>query len=339
MTPDPVPVREAPAESLAAHLARRLPHYLLLPVIGSCLGLVLSFLVPSRYTSVASFFPETQDVGRDLGAFAGLAAQFGFGLAGSGQSPQFYVQVLSSRALLEEVLVSEVTRRDGERQRLLDYLVRRGADSARKHDKALKRLRAGVRATVNPRTDIVDLQVTLKDPSVAAQVAQRLLDGLNRFNLEVRRSQSGERRRFLEARLADAQDSLRQAEASVRFFLERNRSYRGSPGLEVERDRLARSVSTYQNLVTGLRRDYESARLDEVNDTPVLTLVDPPVVPSRRSSPSRVGAAASGLVLGLLAAALLLSGRAWVWRLRRERPDDFEVLARATSVLGRRARG
>jgi uncharacterized protein involved in exopolysaccharide biosynthesis len=300
----------------------------LLPVAGSLLGLILGFVIPPRYTSSASFFPETREVGRDLGAFAGLAQQFGFGLAGGGQSPQFYVQVLGSRTLLDRLLQQPVVRRDGTSQPLLTFLVHRGSDSARRHDKALGRLREAIHATVNPRTNIVDVQVTLKDPVAARAVAAMLLGELDRFNFEVRRSQSGQRRRFLEARLAEAYDSLFASEARLRSFLERNRSYRGSPGLEVELERYQRQVGTHQTLITGLRRDFESARLDEVNDTPVFSIIDAPSTPSRRSSPSRSGAVLTGLVGGLTLMALAVSGRYWFRRLELEEPGRHAAVVR-----------
>src|SRR5438132_8548828 len=47
-------------------------------------------------------------------------------------------------------------------------------------------------------------------------------------------------------------------------------------------------VDIRQEVSLTLRREYETARIEEVNDTPVITVIDPPVPPHERSSPKRL---------------------------------------------------
>ena len=120
--------------------------------------------------------------------------------------------------------------------------------------------------SVNPRTSIVELRVTAPSPDGSALVAKQFLRVLNSFNLEKRQSQAGARRRFLAARLREVQDSLGAAEQRLQTFLEANRQFRASPALQARDDAMQRQAQTYQELYTNLRRDYESARVDEVNE-------------------------------------------------------------------------
>lgn len=308
--------------------------YLLVPVVLCAGALLISYAIPNKYRASAQMYPEQPKAsgGAGLGSIAGLATQMGVGLASGAQSPQFYVQVLGSRRLLEEVLASRVKAATGDSLSLRDYLEKPRSDASGQLDRALTRLREATDVTVNPRTNIVEIGVTLRDRQVAMRTVTLYMESLSRFNLQSRQTQAGQRRRFAEARLREAQDSLGQVDRAISEFLMRNRQYRESPALSYEYERLQRALMSYQTLYTGIRRDYDTARLDEVNDTPVLTVVDPPQLPLRKASPSRMVAALGGGALGGLAVLFWAALRAFVGRLSREDREQFEVVA----TIGRR---
>ncbi|HZF74008.1 MAG TPA: GNVR domain-containing protein, partial [Gemmatimonadaceae bacterium] len=94
----------------------------------------------------------------------------------------------------------------------------------------------------------------------------------------------------------------------------------------VEERRIRRQVETASSLYLSLRQQYENARIDEVNTTPVITVVDRAIPPRRREWPRRVpvvlGAALLGLLLGMLVGAAREVGRHWA----RQNPDDAVLL-------------
>ncbi len=55
----------------------------------------------------------------------------------------------------------------------------------------------------------------------------------------------------------------------------------------IEENRLARRVQLRQETFQTLTREYEQARIAEVRDTPLLTIIDAAVPPDRRSFPPR----------------------------------------------------
>jgi len=119
---------------------------------------------------------------------------------------------------------------------------------------------------------------------------------------------------------------LHAAEDSQELFYARNRSWENSPTLVVEERRIRRQVETANSLYLSLRQQYESARIDEVNTTPVITIVDRAVPPRLRRWPRRVpvalGAGLVGLLLGLLAGAAREVGHHWAQR----NPGDASLL-------------
>jgi len=113
---------------------------------------------------------------------------------------------------------------------------------------------------------------------VAQQIASHLLEELNRFNLQTRQSQAAAERLFTENRLSEIETQLRAAEDALQRFLERNRDYRNSPLLQFQHDRLERDVQMRQQVYTTLAQAFEEAKIEEVRDTPVLTVIEPPSI-------------------------------------------------------------
>jgi uncharacterized protein involved in exopolysaccharide biosynthesis len=152
---------------------------------------------------------------------------------------------------------------------------------------------------------------------------------LNRFNLERRQSQSREERRFSGDRLASAERELRAAEQTHLAFLERNRAYSESPVLTFEANRLSREVQVKQEVFLTLTKSYEQARIAEVRDTPVLTVIDPAVPPVMRTRPRLlVGTIVAGLLAGLLGVVLAYAID-FRMRARSEARPDYEQLREA----------
>ncbi len=322
---------------LATVLLERWKLIIGLPLLAGIVAAALSVVIPARYRATASFVPESGSQGPQitggLAALAGFASQFGVELTGSATSPQFYEKVVQSRTIADRVLLTlypdprEAPPVDS--ATLLEILEVRGRTPGKRLERGRKALERRTSTSVDGRTKIVTISVTTRYPSLSAQVANRYLALVNEFNLSTRKSNAYEQRRFIEQRLADARTELRTAEERLQQFLERNRRYQSSPELLFEHDRLEREVLLKQDVLTTLGREYEEARIQEVNDTPLLTVIDQAVPPARKSSPR--------LVLNVVAAVLLIGALAALGALlqtyarrnrRRDRANYHEFTAR-----------
>lgn len=307
----------------------RYRHLVARSVLVAVLGFAGSALVARRtYTATASFMPQTSEKG--LSRLAGLAAQFGLpGAAGAaGPSPDFYADVLTSRQLLRSVVETPFTiGADSARHRIYlpDYLEVRGSDGVRR-ERTVDRLRKSVAARASAKTGLVSLSVRLTSPALAHQVAGRMLELLNDFNLSTRQSQAGAERRFVERRLGEVRDELRTAEQALQGFLERNRLFQDSPQLAFQRDRLQREVSLRQQLYASLAQNFEQARIEEVRDTPVITVVERPLEPAEPDRRGLLVRTLIGLVLGLAVGALLAIVAEYARRKREAGDSTYEDL-------------
>jgi uncharacterized protein involved in exopolysaccharide biosynthesis len=258
-------------------------------------------LMRSRtYTSTARFMPQASKDA--LGQLSGLAATFGVPVpaADPGTSPEFYAELLKSRDILRRTVETRyafATADDSMHGTLVDLFEAPGENPAARRDEAAKILLKSIEVTVGRATGTIDLDVTTPWAELSQQVASRMIQLVSDFNLHRRQTTAGAERRFAEARVAEARDSLRVAEVRQEGFLQRNRDYRNSPQLLLEFDRLQREVTMRQQLYTSLAQSYEGARIDEVRNTPLITLIEAADLPAR---PDPRLALVKGMLAGLV---------------------------------------
>jgi uncharacterized protein involved in exopolysaccharide biosynthesis len=324
---------EIPPLSLASVgvVLLRYRYLIVVAVLAVSILLVSAGILAHRtYTASASFVPQAADKG--LSRLAGLAAQLGVvGLpTGNGPSPDFYADVMTSRQLLRSVVETPFTSPSEGRILLPDLLHAPGAGGLRR-ERTVDRLLAAVGVVTSNKTGMVQLDVRLPNAVVAQQVARRMLELLNDFNLRTRQSQARQERLFAGKRMDEVRGELRAAENALQAFLQENRDFQDSPQLAFQRDRLQREVTLRQQVYTSLASSYEQSRMDEVRDTPVITVVESPTVPVEPDSRRLVVRAVVGVTLGLMLGVLLAFGREY-GRRNREAGDttyeDFVVLQR-----------
>jgi uncharacterized protein involved in exopolysaccharide biosynthesis len=279
---------------LAGMLLKRWKLVIGLPVASAILAAGISLLIPARYTAHATFVPEGD--GGEVGLSGGLssfAAQFGVSVPQvGGNSPPFYAAILESRTIRDDMLTTYFpdprTHVAGDSAELLDILQIRGETSSRQIEEGRKQLADRViSVVVNSETGVLTVSAETPYRQLSAEVANQLIDLLNQFNLETRQSTAKQRRQFIQDRVQEAERDLRTAEESLKQFLEGNRRWQNSAELLFEHDRHQRQVLLKQQVLAGLQHSYEDARIQEVNDAPVITVIDRAVAPDRKSSPRR----------------------------------------------------
>jgi uncharacterized protein involved in exopolysaccharide biosynthesis len=236
---------------------------------------------PRLYTTEAQFMPKGS---RGQSQIQGLAQQFGIAVSSgdAGASPQFYMDLLESRPLLAAVADRQYRIRTdtgiitGNLAKIYNI---RNRNPAVVKSSVVNRLRGQVDEKTSLKTGVITVNVHAKYPELAVQIAQGLLDQVNAFNLNRRQEQASAERGFIEGRLAEAQSQLSQAEDNLQSFLTENRDFRSSPSLQLGFDRLNRTVSSRQSLYNGLATSYEQAKIEEVRDLPVISVLEPPELP------------------------------------------------------------
>jgi|GEM_PF-580903 len=302
-------------------------------ITGAILAVLIvaaALLLPATYRSEVSFVSNTTDnVNLPAGlagmaGMSGLAGQLGMSIGGEpSESPAFYVQLVLSRELLTRLLESRFhdpeSDSPADSARLVDILeLGRDKSHARRMEIGVERLRRAITPNADPRTNLVELSIDMPSAELSAAVANRTVELVALFNMEQRTSRARARRAFVNERLTDADRELRAAEDRYRDFLLQNRQWRSSPTLTAEEGRLDRRVTMAGDLVSTLQREFETARIDEVNDAPMVTPVDSAIPPVRprwpRPAPLAALALTSALLVGILTSGILTLLAEWATR-------------------------
>jgi uncharacterized protein involved in exopolysaccharide biosynthesis len=298
----PAPEEEIPFLGLVNVLLRHRHLVVGLSLLCFTAAVVIALVLPRTFTARSAFMPQTR---KPMSSLTGLAAQFGLALptAETSQTPAFYADLLQNRSILGAIVTDSFKYQvEGMETRgtLIDFYQSKGSTPLRRRDAAIRRLEADIDASTVQRTGVVTLDVTVRQADLSVQINQRLLDLLNQFNLQTRQSQAAQERRFTERRLAEVRQDLRTAEDRLQQFMQRNRDFRNSPELTFQADRLKREVTMQQDVFTTLAQAFEQAKIEEVRDTPVITVIQRPEIPARPDPRGLVGKGLLGLLLGLL---------------------------------------
>ncbi len=318
----------------AAGLVKRWRGVLWTGVAGLAIAIVATLVVPSVYRSNASFVANSSGQSKVQSAAAsspisGLLSQFGGSLGGDpSESPNFYLELLYSRELLTRLLESKFPdpRTDNPRDsaRLVDMLRLRSRDPARRMELGVKDLTKSVKGGLDAKTNLVWFSTDAEYPELSSQIANRMIALVSSFNRETRVSRAKSKRVFLERRMDSAKAELRNKEETLRFFYEQNRGMIAAPALKFEEQRLKRDVEVQADLFLNLQGQLEVARIDEINDAALITVIDTAVTARKAQWPRYGAATMTGFVLGLLLG-IMAAGAATVledWRARNS--GDWE---------------
>jgi len=179
----------------------------ILAVTSIALGfaVLISFLVPVRYTSTTSFIPPNLSAGGSAAAaLVGQLSPLGGSdlLGGMGKnSSDMYAGILKSRSIASNLV---------KRFNLMQVY------RAKKESQAEKALQGDTTISADLKSSIVTLSFTAKDPQLAHDVASAYMDALRQTNGRLALSQASQRRVFFEEQLSKEKDELENAEVELK---------------------------------------------------------------------------------------------------------------------------
>ena len=311
--------------------------------LATAISVAVAATRATTYTSSVTFLTETSEgVGGDALV---LAQEFGLSIGSPGgqRTPEFYADLITSVEVLRQTVTESYLRSPvGEEPietNLVTYYAAEGQTDAERIEVAMELLKESIVVRPDRETSVVSFSITTSDPRLSQGVAQHIFDMVHRFDLTTRQTQAGAERRFSGERLAELTTELRDAEDSLKSFLIENRVFSNSPALQFDHDRLQRAVAMRQELVTSLAEAHESARIEEVRNTPVITVIDPPRVPAVRDPKGRLTVLVFGIIIGVTGgvfAAFMLNS---MEQARRMGSADFQELSATwNQTFGRSAR-
>lgn len=180
-------------------------------VIVALVSAVISLMIPVQYTSTTTILPPNpqQDamlglmgfnIAGNMGGFSGLSSM----LTGATTASDLFAAMLQSGAIRGQVIRKHGLKKVFKAKTMTD---------------AHEMLDGITKIRISPE-GIISVAVTWYDRNLAANIANSYIEELDRFNTETAMTAGKKYRMFIEKRLHENVDSLREAENTLRAFQE-----------------------------------------------------------------------------------------------------------------------
>lgn len=168
-------------------------------------------------------------------------------------------------------------------------------------------LRDRVGASLDQKTGILSVSVTLPDPQVSAQVASAAVSGLTDYITRYRRSKLERDLQFVTGRYEDAELQFNAALDNLATFRDQNRNLARSTA-QTEEQRLQAQYELAYSVYSSLATRLEESKIKLQETTPVFQVLQPVEVPHRRSHPKLVLVLLLSVLGGLVLGSVVILG-------------------------------
>ena len=285
-------------------LAKQLKLLIITPlVLGFLTALYVLFISQPVYVSSAKIM--SSGGGSSTSQLQGLAAQFGVAVPSSGgENAQWvYTDLIKSRTLARALLDRKFdTNEYGPEKSLLQILTYGDEEPEVGPDTLIK---VGIESYLgmidvaqDKISSIYTITVNAFEPQFAADLCAALIEELDKHQRTYKTAKVKETRQFIEGRIVEVQKELEGAEEDLKVFRDRNRQIGQSPALLLEQQRLTRETSVLTGVFTTLKQQLEMTKIEEVKESALVQVLDPPEAPLYRDSPKRKRSVLLALILG-----------------------------------------
>jgi LPS O-antigen subunit length determinant protein (WzzB/FepE family) len=139
---------------------------------------------------------------------------------------------------------------------------------------------------VNAKDGYLSLSAKMKEPSPAAQLAQRAQELLQQYIIEFKIKKTKQNLDFIQQRFNEAAKEYELAQSKLAGYQDRNKNVTLAT-VSTEQAKLQTQFNLISGVYTELGKQLEQAKIQVKQDTPVFTIIEPVSVPTQRSKPIR----------------------------------------------------
>ncbi|MBO7581510.1 MAG: chain-length determining protein [Bacteroidaceae bacterium] len=283
---------------------------------------VIAFSLPKVYTSSVTLAPEFSSGGMSMGGnMESLASMAGLNLGRLGGDedafyPELYPEIVASTDFLERLMKVHVTTDDGSLSTTLeDYLENhqsvpwwvaikqsishwmiapqeesKVADPKRISEERLgmlKNLSDCIVVKLDAKTSIIDIQVTMQDPYVAACLVDTVSSRLQSYIFQYRTNKAKQDLDYLLKLQTDARKEYQQATQQYAEYVDSHQNTL-LERFKTRSEYLENEMSSKYQVYTQLSQQISLAQAKVQARTPVYNLIQSSYVPVKKSAPKRM---------------------------------------------------
>lgn len=275
-------------------------------VVFSLIALLLFTLTDKKYLSSATIFPSSGD---DSSSMLSTIQGLGLGLGGQGfsndgiYSSDIYESILRSKRLAKET-ISQNFYIDGIEMPLYKILFLDKNNEFTKQQiinmVADDFIQEKLSVYRSPGKSVITVTVVMPDPFLSKSVLDLLLVNMNKIYQDHNLSKNLLKLDFINDRMASNDKDLIKAEERYENFLSQNKNFQNSPSLIIMQSRLQRELDVLQALSLSLKKEYESIRLETIDKSTAISILDSPEVPIKPASPNLIINLLVGLIIAMI---------------------------------------
>ena len=292
----------------------------LIAILSAGLGVALSMMLATDYEAKLTFIIEEQDGGGALAGYAGVASQFGIELGGesSAFSTDNVVELLRSRQLVTQALLSD----DGGNPLIDRFIASYDLREEWNEDPRLvdiqfgengflqDSLLAGIYTTlIEDHIEIERLNVTsnilyvgciTEDEMFSKLMTERLVESVADYYVDVKTQRARQTLDFVQERTDSVAGALSGAELELARWKDSQRSIIKAEGYLTEL-RLQRQVQILNTMYAEAIKNLELSKVTLLKETPLLQIIDRPILPLK---PLKLSLPKAVVIFGFLGAVL-----------------------------------
>lgn len=155
-----------------------------------------------------------------------------------------------------------------------------------KEREVIEMLRDNINFSINKNPGTINVTVSMPDPVLAADVANRVAQLLSEYVIDYRTDKVRNDLDFVLERHAESRERFEAAQERLARFRDASHG-RLTAVAQTEDQRLQSEYDLAFNVYNTLARQLEEARLKVQEETPVVKIIEPAVVPKEKSAPKR----------------------------------------------------
>lgn len=267
-------------------------------------GVAVSFLSPRKYTAHCTLGLEAEDRTTRISVEGVSAFQnMNMGDARNAKivSPALYPDILFSVPFQKELIYAPLfVNEAGDTVNFYNYLIEPqnsyvsvnsaiGTEVERltqEEGRCLGYLKKAITIKVNHKDGNLKLAVDMPDPHMAAHLTYKVQEMLQQYITKFRIAKAQAALDFIEGRCQEVKSELERKQQTLVEFREKYKD-QNSIQLKTEEKILSNDYELFFSLYSDIVRQREKAKIQVKEDMPVLTVIEPVVVPAVPSKPQR----------------------------------------------------
>lgn len=157
---------------------------------------------------------------------------------------------------------------------------------SKKQEDVRKIISRNVSITLDSKQGYITIQSTFPEALLAAQVADRARELLQKYITSFKIEKASDKLAFIEDRYTEKKKDFEKAQEKLARFRDQNHNV-SSMLARTEEERLQGEYSVALNVYNELAKQLEQAKIQVKEETPTFSVVQPSVIPDKKSKPNR----------------------------------------------------